>query len=102
MQFENIIFDVADGVATITFNRPEAANAMNLPLMKELMQASIACDEDASIRAVLVTGFVITAVLAAASPVGAQDEPEITTSPELTELRAAVDQLSCPTIAGRR
>lgn len=56
MDFENILFDVSDGVATVTFNRPDAANAMNLPLMKELMHASIRCDEDPSIRAVVVTG----------------------------------------------
>ncbi len=50
------LFDVADGVATITLNRPAAANAMNLAMMRELMHLSIRCDEDAAIRAVVVTG----------------------------------------------
>ena len=56
MEFETILFDVADGVAIVTFNRPDAANAMNLRLMQELMEVSIRCDEDPAIRAVVVTG----------------------------------------------
>ncbi len=56
MEFETIGFDVDSGVAEITFNRPDAANAMDRRLMEELMHAAIRCDEDAGIRAVLVTG----------------------------------------------
>lgn len=56
MTFEKILFDVAGGVATITFNRPDNAHAMDLPLMQELMHASIRCDEDPAIRAVIATG----------------------------------------------
>ncbi len=56
MEFESILFDVEDGVATITLNRPDAANAMNLAVMRDLMVASIRCDEDAGIRAAVITG----------------------------------------------
>lgn len=56
MEFEKIIFEQTGGVAEITFNRPEAANAMDRELMYELMHAAIRCDEDPSIRAVVVTG----------------------------------------------
>jgi 2-(1,2-epoxy-1,2-dihydrophenyl)acetyl-CoA isomerase len=56
MEFERIRFDVEAGVATITFNRPDNANAMDLRFMQELMHAAIRCDEDRSIRAALVTG----------------------------------------------
>ncbi len=56
MDFEKIAFEVAGGVAEITFNRPEAANAMDRELMYELMHAAIRCDEDPGVRAVLVTG----------------------------------------------
>jgi len=56
VKFESILFDVESGVATITFNRPDEANAMDLRVMKDLMRASIRCDEDREIRAVVVTG----------------------------------------------
>jgi 2-(1,2-epoxy-1,2-dihydrophenyl)acetyl-CoA isomerase len=54
--FEKILFQVAGGVATVTFNRPDEANAMDLQLMQELMHAAIRCDEDPGIRAAVVTG----------------------------------------------
>lgn len=56
MSYEFLNFEMSKGVATITLNRPDAANAMHLGLMKDLMHAAIRCDEDASIRAVIVTG----------------------------------------------
>jgi len=56
MQYENLRFDLADGVATITLNRPDAANAIDLALGRELMHAAIRCDEDPAVRAVLLTG----------------------------------------------
>lgn len=37
MQFKTLLFDVQDNVAHITLNRPEAANAINLELAKELI-----------------------------------------------------------------
>ena len=56
MSETTVLFDVSDGVAKITLNRPDAANAMNLELMRELMQISIRCDEDPGVRAAVVTG----------------------------------------------
>jgi len=56
MQFKTLLFDIQDNVAHITLNRPEAANAINLELAKELMYALMQCDEDPLIRAVLITG----------------------------------------------
>lgn len=56
MDFEKILFDVDGGVATITFNRPDQAHAMDLPVMRDLMHAAIRCDEDRTIRAAVITG----------------------------------------------
>ncbi len=56
MTFETILFDVDGGVATIAFNRPDQAHAMDLPVMQELMHAAIRCDEDPGIRAAVITG----------------------------------------------
>jgi 2-(1,2-epoxy-1,2-dihydrophenyl)acetyl-CoA isomerase len=56
MQFQTLLFDIRDNVAHITLNRPEAANAINLELAKDLMHALMKCDEDPLIRAVLIKG----------------------------------------------
>ncbi len=52
--FETLEFAISDGVATITLNRPDAANGLNMAMGRELMLAAIRCDEDTSIRAVLL------------------------------------------------
>jgi len=55
MDFETLLFDVSDHLATITLNRPEAANAINLTMSQELMRVAIECDENPEVRAVLIT-----------------------------------------------
>jgi 2-(1,2-epoxy-1,2-dihydrophenyl)acetyl-CoA isomerase len=45
-----------NGLAILTLNRPEAYNAMNLDLGQALLEALIDCDEDADVRAVMITG----------------------------------------------
>jgi len=54
MEFENLIYEVDDGVARITLDRDEAANALNLDLSRELMHAATMADEDPAVRAVLL------------------------------------------------
>ena len=56
MSYENIVYEVKEGIATITFNRPKALNALNGALLAELSQAldEIAADED--IRVLILTG----------------------------------------------
>ena len=56
MPYETLLFDVADNVAHITMNRPDSANTLNAALAHDLMMAAIRCDEDAGIRAVILTG----------------------------------------------
>jgi len=55
MDYKTIIFAVRDGVAHLTLNRPDAANAINLELGQELYDAALRCDEDAAVRAVLIS-----------------------------------------------
>lgn len=56
MAYENIVFDVADGIATITFNRPKALNALNGHLLDELAAALDAIEADEQIRVLILTG----------------------------------------------
>lgn len=51
-----ILFDVADGIARITLNRPEAGNAIDLPLARALVEAATRCETDTTIRCVVLTG----------------------------------------------
>jgi 2-(1,2-epoxy-1,2-dihydrophenyl)acetyl-CoA isomerase len=50
-----LLFERDGPVARLTLNRPTAANAIDLPLARALMLAAITCDEDDSIRCVLLT-----------------------------------------------
>ncbi|MGA6927068.1 MAG: enoyl-CoA hydratase-related protein [Desulfosarcina sp.] len=56
MEFENILFDVTDGVATITFNRPKSLNALNGQLLDELAAALDHIEADEAIRVLILTG----------------------------------------------
>ncbi len=56
MDYSTLLFDVTDNVATITLNRPEAANAMSGDTARELSHVALRCDVDPDIRAVLITG----------------------------------------------
>jgi len=56
MGYQNLRFEIRDGVAAIVLDRPDAANAIDLSLARELMQVAIRCDEDPAVRAVLLTG----------------------------------------------
>lgn len=51
-----VTLDRADGVGIVTLNRPAAYNALDLALADGLFDALIACDEDPSVRAVMITG----------------------------------------------
>jgi 2-(1,2-epoxy-1,2-dihydrophenyl)acetyl-CoA isomerase len=56
MTFETLIYDVTGNVATITFNRPDAANAMSPACAAEFRDASLAADDDPDVRAIVLTG----------------------------------------------
>ncbi len=56
MSYETLLYDVADGVATITFNRPDAANAMSPLCAREINLVSLEVEADPDVRAVVITG----------------------------------------------
>jgi 2-(1,2-epoxy-1,2-dihydrophenyl)acetyl-CoA isomerase len=56
MGYQTITLETTGGVATLTLNRPEAFNALNLTLARELFAAVLEVDEDPAIRCVVVTG----------------------------------------------
>lgn len=56
MAYETILYDTSDGVATLTLNRPDAMNALDNTMAKELKDALKAVAKDAETRALLLTG----------------------------------------------
>ena len=56
MDFEQILYDKGDGIATITLNRPERMNAFTDVMIREWAHALQDARLDASVRAVIVTG----------------------------------------------
>lgn len=51
-----VLYTVADGVATITLNRPDSRNALNLAMCEGLQAAAHAASTNADVRVVLVRG----------------------------------------------
>jgi len=56
MAYETLTLARADGVATLTLNRPDAFKALNLTLGRDLFHAVLEVDDDPGVRAVVVTG----------------------------------------------
>ena len=56
MAYEKITYDLSDGIATITLNRPDAFNALDSQLARELHDAIIESSENEAVRVVLLTG----------------------------------------------
>ena len=54
--FDTIAYDVADGVATITLDRPDRLNAFTVGMQRELCAAFDLIDADDGVRVVIVTG----------------------------------------------
>lgn len=56
MAYQTILYDVADGILTITLNRPEKLNAFTREMMSEMIDAFDQADADDNVRAIIVTG----------------------------------------------
>ena len=56
MSYQTLLFDVTDGIAHVTINRPDKLNALNDQVMAELGQAADRIAAEASIRGVILTG----------------------------------------------
>jgi enoyl-CoA hydratase/carnithine racemase len=56
MSYEDLIYSVEDGIATITLNRPARMNALSPRLEEELHRAFDEADEDRAVRVIILTG----------------------------------------------
>jgi enoyl-CoA hydratase len=53
---DELLYEVSDGVARVTLNRPEQRNALNTELLAALVDALSEARDDEAVRAVLLTG----------------------------------------------
>jgi len=56
MTYQHLTLERSAQVATITLNRPDAYNALNLALGRDLFAAALEVDEDPGVRCVVITG----------------------------------------------
>jgi len=56
MSYETILFDVNNGIATLTLNRPDVFNAFNEQQSYDVIDALKKCEKDKSIRVLILTG----------------------------------------------
>lgn len=52
--FTNIRLDITAGVATLTLDRPDQGNAIDLAMARELLEAATICDQDSTLRLVVL------------------------------------------------
>jgi 2-(1,2-epoxy-1,2-dihydrophenyl)acetyl-CoA isomerase len=53
---KTVLVEVRDGVATVTLNRPQASNALDMTMGRDLLEVALGVEADRAVRAVVVTG----------------------------------------------
>jgi enoyl-CoA hydratase len=56
MEFDNLLIEKSDGVATVTVNRPKALNALNEETLRELLCCFQGLENNTEVKAVILTG----------------------------------------------
>jgi len=103
MAYQEIIYEKENGLATITFNRPEVRNALNYLAIDEALEAAGDAEADDSVRVLILTGAGDKAFVAGAD---IEELRQRNTSTELGERSARrrvlanlLETMSKPTIA---
>ena len=52
----DMLYEVADNIATITFNRPEQQNTISRDMLARFTELLIEADADEEVRAIVITG----------------------------------------------
>lgn len=66
MSFSTLLFDLADGIARVTINRPDKLNALNTTVIRELGEAVTRIEAMAGIQGMILTGAGTRAFVAGA------------------------------------
>jgi enoyl-CoA hydratase/carnithine racemase len=100
---QDLLYEVRDGIAHVTFNRPQARNALTFAMYERLAEVCGIANEDRSIRAMLLTGAGDKAFAAGTdiSQFRAFDKPQDALDYEarIDRVLGALERCRVPTIA---
>jgi enoyl-CoA hydratase len=99
---DEVLYEVEDGVAIITINRPEKYNALNTDVVDAIRNFFQKAEEDPEVRAVILTGMGEKAFAAGADITAFPGRDSKTVRPFVENGQAAcsyIESLSIPTIA---
>lgn len=102
MTYKTLLYEKADGIAKVTLNRPEALNALNSTVYKELYDVFEAIENDADVRVVVLSGSGEKAFAAGSDVVEMQHMNTLEIQKFVATIRKASDRiytLTKPTIA---
>ncbi len=102
MSYENIRFEAAEGVGTLTVDRQPALNALNPPTLREMLRCLRDVRREGALRALILTGageraFVAGADIAAMSKMSVVEAKEMARLGQ--RLTSALEDLPLPVIA---
>ena len=97
MTLETIIFEKDEGIAVITFNRPEAMNALNNQTRAEFGRVISAVSADAEVKVVILTGS--GKAFVAGSDIKELNQTTPFSAHNITRLGSMVENLGKPVIA---
>lgn len=104
MDFKDILYKVEDGVATLTFNRPDISNGFNVPVCDEILEAIARAEEDETVKLLLInaTGKVFSVGGDLADMQRAVDEDNIESlvriAEQVNEISFALKRLPKPVV----
>ncbi|MDT3699596.1 MAG: enoyl-CoA hydratase-related protein [Thermincola sp.] len=102
MDFEYMLINVDDGIATITINRPETLNALSPAVYHEISEGLTMLASDSAVKAVIITGagdraFIAGADIAAMSIMSANDALLFGAAAKAASMR--IESMAQPVIA---
>jgi enoyl-CoA hydratase/carnithine racemase len=99
----DLLHTVEDGIATVTFNRPQARNAMTFEMYDRLAEICTAAGDDPSLRAIVLTGAGGSAFASGTDIAQFREfktpEDSLTYEDRISSVLAALDSCAVPTIA---
>ncbi|MFW9794075.1 MAG: enoyl-CoA hydratase/isomerase family protein [Candidatus Thorarchaeota archaeon] len=102
MSEQEVLYEAADGVATITINRPAKYNALNTTVVTTLRELFKKAEEDISVRSIILTGAGDKAFAAGADITEFEDKDSQTVRPLAEngqELCKYIESMTKPVIA---